>query len=554
MAAFVYVLGCVGVAVDTVSKVTQDHVTTPQLVQIGADARATTDSTSIDRPDSPPQRIRRHNTYFRREKPLRASSSHPAVLLQREFSASLADKHQLGVDPSGISLLLDFEEGEGTCQDTSGSGFLPESTDGRFVWINAQSDDDCKRGNRCMKFLPNSNRKSFPVKVPCVKLSGSWSVTAWVKSEDPMGQQTVFFYGKSYPDKYQIQCHVMFKEGSILCEGPGITTTTSKSGQGEFAAGFHHLAVTYKSDGDSGGRLLLYWDGMTMAQQASTQKFEKGSANLYLGTLFGFEDEDRDFKGTMDEFTVWQRQLSQSEILSIRDQYASFTGSRLKAAMPRLQLLLDFEDKSANPQDSSGNDLTVLRDDSSTSYETSGCQRGESCIRLKGQSADSGDGMLGIDCLRLQQDWSFSAWLKVDTLTARQNIFFYGTDKAEDDYSFFCSVKYTSGTILCKGSATFGSIESSHFDVEALTWHHFAVTRRADDGTLALFWDGKPQGSEKLKQDAMPVARNFILGRELGTNTSSTQFLGVMDEVTAWSQTLSESDVLSVRGAVEPSS
>eukprot|EP00929_Paragymnodinium_shiwhaense_P045289 TRINITY_DN23157_c0_g1_i1.p1 TRINITY_DN23157_c0_g1~~TRINITY_DN23157_c0_g1_i1.p1 ORF type:complete len:443 (+),score=66.81 TRINITY_DN23157_c0_g1_i1:607-1935(+) len=410
---------------------------------------------------------------------------------------------------------------------------------------------------------------SYPVKISCLQLSRDWSFTAWVQTAKASANraQTVFFYGTSYPSDYVVHCQVQFNAAStLLCEFGGKTLSeqsllqlgdgveqapdseadASSSTESDEPTPWNHFAVTRSTSGD----VKMYWNGIVQPTLKGTAGvMDISGASFFLGSLIG--SQGKDWHGAMDEVSVWGRVLGEKEVQSVRDQTSAFNSARLRNIIGRLQLLLDFEDTLSVARDTSGNNLRVDLTLSATLNSVE-CQRGAHCMQFYGHKNGR---PLSIPCLRLRQDWTFSAWVRTATLSRDQNIFFLGSSY-NSSFVFSCTVKYTSSSILCEGPGSFGKVETdSQITANEKEWHHFAVSRRAADGTVTLYWDGDEKGSAALATGYMPelqdsAPRSFLLGSAPGQE--DTEFSGLMDEVSVWSRQLSGSEVKRMRGPAGP--
>jgi len=324
---------------------------------------------------------------------------------------------------------------------------------------------------------------------------------------------------------------------------------------------WHHFAAVRSA---SDGSVQLFWDG----RLTSTEWFLKGdmpmSANsgmpfeLYIGTKL-FDDaattNRNDFDGLMDEVTVWQRSLSAHEVRKIYQQTSAFTGVKLQRIVGRLQLLLDFEDMSSDDVavDTSGNNFHVKKHATAASWSTNACQRGDGCMSFAGGDQTK---PVEIPCLKLRQDWSFTAWLKTTSTTNEQTVFFYG-NTYNATYGFTCSVQYSTPTVTCEAPATFATdpIVSTNDIGNPVTdaWHHLSVTRNSVDGVVSIYWDGAQKVSKALGTGNMPennpgggtsasvTPYGFSIGGIVGK--SNAAWNGVMDEVSVWSRMLTDKEI-----------
>lgn len=494
---------------------------------------------------------------------------------------------KLGINPGQLSLLLNFEEDQAPLRDSSGTGYIIDSTIGRYDLCN----DDCKRGGGCFEMMRGGAPESAPVKVPCLKVAKDFTFTAWLKTRDTATAQTFLFYGFEYPRDFFLSCQVSYGQTPVvLCDNstgeevPGVETEADTAllesgtrhghgqGQGRQKRGasaaeggsrsgdneedsWNHVAVTRSI---LTGDVKMYWNGEEKNSiNFGKQEWLSDNSNFVVGAKPGHPEMD--FSGWIDEVGVWKRVLSPNEIRQIERQTNAFTSNELYSVVGKLELLLDFEDTADAPLDTSGNDYGVQRSEEGATWSTSDCQRGEACLLLAGNEASRYP--LVVPCLRLQKHWSFTAWLKTNSHSRDQNAFFYGNEYPAS-YTFYCHVLYEQRGVLCEGPGDFGQVDTLEdggggaLPMNEGEWHHFAVTRNAMTGLVSIYWDGQMVTSKSLQAGYMPrgdtdlPAPKFYIGDIVGQTEKG--FEGYVDEVSAWSRVLSSTEVGGLMGSTGP--
>ena len=218
------------------------------------------------------------------------------------------------IDMTDNKLLLHFE---GNANDTSGNshngtvtgatqvagkvGSFAYSFDGTSDVITVSNDADFARG-----------------------AGVSFTMAGWVKADAPVGHWEGICYHGSFGGS---QGHLGINPSGNLSGGTGDggNWATVQSSHAVTAGTWMHVAMVVDR---SAHTLVLYADGVNVASSAWTAVPGTTTDDLTVGRGYGTGES---FDGTIDEFAIWKRALSPTEIATIYDQQSK-TGLGISTA------------------------------------------------------------------------------------------------------------------------------------------------------------------------------------------------------------------------------
>ncbi|MEL7163546.1 MAG: LamG domain-containing protein, partial [Bacteroidota bacterium] len=149
-----------------------------------------------------------------------------------------------------------------------------------------------------------------------------FALTAWVRVEPGQDRAVIVDRGRDLNKNYWITT-------SDLGAAAGAVVGIGGNGQQQEIAvtfaedpeGWHHLAAVY-----AGGNLLVYVDGEFAASRAATLETEAALFHFGMG-----RDGSAPFRGGLDDVRIYDRYLTQTELLQTKDITASRTTPGLVA-------------------------------------------------------------------------------------------------------------------------------------------------------------------------------------------------------------------------------
>jgi len=231
-----------------------------------------------------------------------AIANHPIALPDNGATSLMVDN----------KLLLHFE---GNANDTSGNshngtvtgatqvagkvGSFAYSFDGTSDVITVSNDADFARG-----------------------AGVSFTIMGWVKADAPVGHwEGICYHGSSGGS----QGHFGINPSGNLSggTGDGATWATVQSSHAVTAGTWMHVAMVVDR---SANTLVLYADGVSVGSSAWTAVPSTTTDDLTVGRGYGTGES---FDGTIDEFAIWKRALSPTEIATVYDQQSnSYAGPK----------------------------------------------------------------------------------------------------------------------------------------------------------------------------------------------------------------------------------
>ncbi|MBD3183454.1 hypothetical protein GF312_14240 [Candidatus Poribacteria bacterium] len=225
----------------------------------------------------------------------------------------------------GVVLYLPFDEGEGdTAEDQSGNG-----NDGALMgnpeWVNGKF-------GKALQFNgeENTNYVEIPDS-PDLNPPEEISLTAWIFIDDfvPTGGIISKYIGAGNQRSYNL--HMNHTPGAFAITSgvssngafqAGVSTTSVSMENGTLVAGeWQHVGMTFKAS----DFLRIYHNGEMKAEAdaAATESIFDNNVTLLIGTDFdvggAHNGQAREFTGIIDEVAIFNRALSDGEMMTVME-------------------------------------------------------------------------------------------------------------------------------------------------------------------------------------------------------------------------------------------
>jgi hypothetical protein len=206
------------------------------------------------------------------------------------------------VDPGSESLVASYLM-ENNVQDSSGNG-LHGTVVGAPVFVQGKASlGTAIELNGTNDYIDCGNNASFDI-------TEAITVSAWVNTSDSGNGEHNPFVAKgdhSYAIKHADNNSIQF----FIYDGGWITANAQVDSS--FDGDWHHVAGTF-----DGSEVKLYIDGGIRATTAHVGTIETSIHNLTIGT--NSEEVSRFYNGAIDEVRIYNRALSEGEILYLSNQ------------------------------------------------------------------------------------------------------------------------------------------------------------------------------------------------------------------------------------------
>jgi hypothetical protein len=413
----------------------------------------------------------------------------------------------------------EFEDGTGTKVTDSARSLDATLSDPAMWTANGRNG----KGIAMVAAIPANQYVSLPDGL--LSTTDDFTISAWVKlSTNPIWAR-VYDIGNGLPDPANRFMYLTlngFAPGTTTADGVhadsygGTPTNESVVATYTFVPTnvWKHIAVT-----GSGGQRKLYIDGFPAATlengpAIAPREMEPISPQSWIGkSRF---DTDSGFSGSIDEFRIYSRVLTASEIQDL--------------AWPKMDYSYwRFDDSSGSAaKDSSDHHLATSLASGAT--WTTG-RLGGGISFGGGASGDNGPHVViaGNPLAGCTNAFTISMWLRINLDVPDSRVFDFGTGSTHDIY-----LSANDGTGMHFGmkspAGTFDLVTSSPpIDADS-TWHHVALTM--DQGnTVVLFVDGAPvktQPSPNVHAGDFANLAEAYLARSRGDDP---YFNGAIDEL-----------------------
>jgi hypothetical protein len=413
----------------------------------------------------------------------------------------------------------EFEDGTGAMVTDSARGLNATLSNPAMWTANGRNG----KGIAMTAAIPASQYVSLPDGI--LTTTNDFTITAWVKLTSNPIWARVYDIGNGLPDPANRFMYLTlngFAPGTTTADGVHADSYGGTPSNESVVATYtfmpvnvwKHIAVT-----GSGGQRKLYIDGFPAATldngpAIAPQEMEPISPQSWIGkSRF---DSDSGFSGSIDEFRIYSRVLTASEIQDLAWPKNDYSYWR-------------FDDSSGTAaKDSSDHHLaTSLANGASW---TTGRLGG--AIGFGGGAADDNAPHLviaGNPLAGCTNAFSISLWIRINEDVPNSRVFDFGTAATHDIYltpndgtGMHFSMKSPAGTV---------DLVTSTPPVPAdRTWHHVAMTMDAGN-TVVLFVDGTPvktQPSPNVRPSDFANLAEAYLGRSRGHDP---YFNGAIDEL-----------------------
>lgn len=384
-------------------------------------------------------------------------------------------------EPSDLVLHYEFE-GTGTVvSDSSGRDLHGTLSD-----VNARTTD-----GRIGSALSMSADDTQYVELPDGVLDGvdDFTIAVWVKYDVLGPWSRIYDFGNGLTDPANrfmyLTPHAVAEDGSVIGTfassyggSPQNESILTTAGTQLPTSVWKHIAVT-----GSGGERTIYIDGFPAAHvtgqpDVPPSEMEPIGGQSWLGhSRF---PADPGFGGTMDDFRIYNRVLTATEIADLAAPGQDYSYWRFD------------EGTGTDTVDSSGHAIPTTLAEGAT-WDADG--RMGAAVSLPG-AVGGGPGphvVLGTnpvaDCT---EELTVAAWVKLGSLDAWARIFDFGRGLGQDAESFIYLAP-TDGTgtrfAMVAPTGAFDMIAPSPLLSADSAWHHIAVTVAAD-GTVTMYADG----------------------------------------------------------------
>ncbi len=314
-------------------------------------------------------------------------------------------------------------------------------------------------------------------------------------------------------------------EFEIRTAGNSAVLNRSVSGGTEIQVDvWYHVSGVYSL---ADGYIRTYVNGVLDRELATTQALGASPGSLMIGCE-PFSASQYNFNGVMDEICIYNRALSEGELLYL-------AGKRTTPVDPGTDGLVAYYAFENDASDSSGNELHgTLVGDAKFAEGPAGYGM---ALEL------DGDGDY-VDCgtppqFDITEQITFTYWIKAVALDKGWN-----TVLSRGDNSWRSSRAGTNNFMEAAVSGTSGNWLYGVTPVDDDRWHHVAAVY--DGSTFYLYVDGKLDGSEE--STGLINVTTYPLW--IGNNSQNTdrEWTGLIDEVLIYNRALSVGEILYLAG------
>jgi uncharacterized repeat protein (TIGR01451 family) len=375
--------------------------------------------------------------------------------------------------------------------------------------------------------------------------TGNFSMDAWIKTSDNTGIVTIMDKRVESPAGVFTGYHFFISNGLLGVQlADGTPTNFIEPGPSNVANGsFHHVAVSVTRNSPAGGK--LYVDGVVVHTFDPTARSGNldNTAELRLGGHS--TDPSLNFTGIIDEFELFKRALSDTEVADIFGANSTGKCKPVCVAPPAgMVSWYPFEDDGEDIQN--GND---------------GAVQGTGGLFVPAKVGDGfksgGQGSLISVPDHASLDFTqftFDAWVRVDAInTLNMPIIWKGNNSGSDFTTPYALTVLGSSSgspgklalFITNGIASSQAL-ISNATLPIGTFTHIAAT--VNGSNLKLYINGALDNSAvktvTLFNSAFPLQIGSLAGA-----TSNNFFNGVIDELELFSTPLSDSAILSIYNA-----
>src|SRR6266542_1224121 len=441
-----------------------------------------------------------------------------SILIAFVFCTGALSAQNCAPAPPG---LVGWWKGDGNAVDTVGA------TNGALV-----GNTSFAPGVVGQAFSFDGDNDSVIIGNPAALQLQNFTIEAWIKrantnqaSLDVRQDGSIFGYGYGGYD-FALLDDGRLTVGQVGISG-GNSTTSIKD------TDWHHVAVT-----KGASSVKFYVDGVSEAAPPYDAGFYFTSSAQIGASLWDGQQPTASFLGSIDEVSVYNRALSDSEVGSIFN--ASSAGKCSPVSQPRCVQspsgLVSWWKGDGNLTDTVGTANGTLEGNAAFSPGLVG-----QAFSFDGDH----DGVLIGNPASLQlQNFTIEAWIKrANTNQASLDVFTDGTIFGYGTGGYVFAVLDDGRLVL--GKVGFSAIDSTA-TIRDRNWHHVAVTKAA--GTVKFYVDAIGEAGPPYDPGF-----EFTSGAQIGAVQWGTQvgasFLGDIDEISVYNRALSDSEVGSIFNA-----
>ncbi|MDD5165324.1 MAG: hypothetical protein PHG25_02185 [Candidatus Pacebacteria bacterium] len=224
------------------------------------------------------------------------------------------------IDMTGNKLLYHMNESSGSIIDSSGQNHTGSVTGAPTYSVSGVVDS-------AVTFVSNSSYIQATTPLPSLNYNSSFTVSSWIKLPNPNFQSVLYFMGQKGASNTFFSVIYMDSSGHVVFRGcnENVNCTDIPSSVSISANTWHNVVGVYNNQ-----VMTIYIDGIS----SGTTNYSMGPTNIaFSPTLYiGRYPTWNGFTGSVDEFAIWNRVLSPSEISSIySQQLGGFTGGNITA-------------------------------------------------------------------------------------------------------------------------------------------------------------------------------------------------------------------------------
>ena len=361
-----------------------------------------------------------------------------------------------------------------------------------------------------------------------------FTITCWVnKPEDSSGLYGVC--GKTFSD---LAIRLMSNgRVQVFLRDVGGSAYLQREPTSVIGSGWHHLAVTYDGSRTVDG-IKIYGDAVAVSGGNGTSGTFNAHANTSNNFQIGNTNGGSYMTGDMACFGVWNRELSASEIESIRwrGAYSELKDTELTNLVSWYDLQGDVLDKQGS-NDGTNNGATLNSDSYSGESPFKPRIQDKAHPKMAVQLADGSTSFDGTDdYIDLPMAFSntnhtISGWFKLDNVSGNRTLF-CGRDGNDDGIRVLLNTSQVLYQINVEDEA------SGTGSISANEWTHVACTY--DGTTQSIYLNGSLSASQSISRTVSTTQTAKIGRTAYGT---SDYMLGSLANIALYSSALTQTQI-----------
>jgi hypothetical protein len=306
---------------------------------------------------------------------------------------------------------------------------------------------------------------------------------------------------------------------------------------------WHHVVATWDETG-----IHLYLNGEVDAFNSNSALSRITDAVLNVGQRFP-DDNVYAFDGQIDQLQIWNRKISESEVVDLYENCPNESGSSggniISLSMDETIGATTFADSSGNGRNficSGGNcPVAGVAGQCGTALEFDGA----------GDFLEDSDGESYINGLT---DFTVSFWIESDIASTDKGVFVTRTPDGNDNGLGFRydASGFSGGCTTCtKATKTAGAtqnIETSN-NSGTTSWQHVAIVSDGTTGASEIYFDGVANTPSFYSGDvsgALASSTTVQIGKGYKDSWSSTGWDGKIDQFDIWDRVLDQEEITEV--------